>query len=176
MGLPRPTWSNWYVLDVHVGFLLGIVGENMGLNLSKIPKTLQRGLFAMSTGNGDEVAWVPGTAGAVVFAIPFPYAIIGPLINAKTYPGPYIPSILTQNMKILYAIADISTGSVTIDLKDNGSGIAGLTGCAVTSTQTTFPLSVPYTIANNHKLSITTSSLSGIGDLSFTIVVQVSFG
>lgn len=51
-------------------------------SLSKVPKTTQQGLIAVSTGNEDEVAWVPlsviqGSGTSVTNAYPFTYNTSG---------------------------------------------------------------------------------------------------
>jgi hypothetical protein len=127
----------------------------------------------MCTWHGKDLVVIgalSGTSGGGL-QIPITYAIVGPLTADYTYPGPFIPVPEGQSVKILHAVADISSGSANVTLKDNGTDITDLTAIDISSSPYTV---TPYQWTNGHKLTIKVNSESDSGDLSFSLWVAVN--
>jgi hypothetical protein len=171
----------WAMVDsVQVGppktltiFLSGSSTSTAGVSYasSYVPEV---GDYVMCSKFGTDLVVMFGMGGAVSGGvhIPLSYAVLGPLANL-TLPGPFIPVPAGQSVKVVACVGEISSGSVTVEVRDNGATITGLGACSVTTSPTTFSLTA-HPVANNHRLDIILSSISGTGDLSFTIYIAIS--
>jgi hypothetical protein len=94
------------------------------------------------------------------------YAILGPIPN-QTFPGVYVPGGTTY---VVGAKGKTSAGSVMMKVQVNGSDVTGLTGLSVTTTATAWTCT-PYRIPNLTEVNGVSSSESGTGDMSFSVLV-----
>jgi hypothetical protein len=106
-----------------------------------------------------------GTVAGIELAVS--YGFFGPAPTGN-WPGPYIPSPLGQVVKVIAAIGDVTAGAITLDVMDGGSTIPGLTGIVLGSGASSTTCT-PYTLPNSHKLHANASSVTGSGNVSFSI-------
>jgi len=141
------------------------------MSRSNIPKTTQRGLFVMSTGNDNEVALVPGSpvAGGATIAVPITW-VHPPKFGAGPYsnfgPTPiFMPVDPTTNVQLIggmfWALETLSSGigilgtEYKLNIDKNGSAIAGMTNIYVTySTSPVFASIAPIDTANDDQFDI----------------------
>jgi hypothetical protein len=103
----------------------------MGFNPSNVPKTLQRGLIPVSTGNGDEVAWVPMSVLQAGVEIGIPYIIPEPVEDFEGVTPFYLPVIPGNIVTLVGIVAYIKYGILTVSIEQNTADIAGLTGIVI---------------------------------------------
>jgi len=137
---------------------------------SKIPKTGQRGYLAMTTGNDDEVAWVPASLPSSGFITPLPviWAELdssvgtGGPVSAFGYTPSFMPVGAQTTAQLVEAVCwakDTATdyyNSYELNITQNGTAIPALTNLWVsysTSPVITI-LSPPVDIANNDEFNI----------------------
>lgn len=131
------------------------------------------GDVVMMSHYGSDLVVFGGMSGTVAggVQIPFGYAIMGPL-PVGDLPGVHVPVPTGQSVKIVGAFGSMSSGSVTLDLKDSGTIITGLGGITVTTTPTSFPCT-PHGVSANNRLHGTTSSVTGSGDMSLSFYAEI---
>jgi hypothetical protein len=93
------------------------------------------------------------------------YAILGPIPN-QTFPGVFVPS---GNAYVVGAKGKTSAGSLTMKVQVNGSDVTGLTGLSVTTSATAWTCT-PYRIPNLTEVRGVSTSSTGTGDMSFSIL------
>jgi hypothetical protein len=133
-------------------------------SLSKIPKTEQRGLFASSSGNDDEVVWQPAGIGVGGFTLALPLlwadtgdppryllSLFGPApVSVPVGPGTHV-----QLSEVVAWSKDGGTPEYTINITQNGIAVPGLTSIIVASYNS--PVFVPITpvnVDNNDEFNI----------------------
>jgi len=138
------------------------------------PNTNTRGLLFTSVGDGsNRGTWDGGNSGAL--RVPASYAVIGPQ-NAATLPGFFVPVPAGQTVGLVAVIAVLSAGSCTVEVFQNGGGVAGLTAISVGTSSTGYvnPTTNPTPVADADYFSISISSPTGTGDLSFGLIFDLT--
>jgi hypothetical protein len=105
---------------------------------------------------------VNGNAGRLI-QIGHTYALQGPLVvgtgAANDVPPFRVP--VTGMVKLVRVVGATLSNSCTIDIKQNGSGVSGLTGLSVTTSATTFTPSGSVTVADLDSFDIVITAISG---------------
>lgn len=139
-----------------------------------IPATTQPGMILTSKGDGQNSSyWAAGNDGS--FQITKSYVILGPVAN-YTFPRFTMSVPSGQIVGLVAVVAVLSAGTITVDVKQNGSGITGLTAVSVSTTSTGYvaPTTNPTPVADLDYFQITTSSTSSTGDLTVDFVFAIT--
>ena len=141
--------------------------------MNSIPNTTVAGQIFTSTGQQSQGRWAAGNNGR--FQITKTYAVLGPIAN-YTFPRFTMSVPSGQTVGLIAVIAVLSAGTVTVDVKQNGTGITGLTAISVSTTTTGYvnPTTNPTSVSDLDYFQITTTSSSSTGDLSVDFVFEIT--
>ena len=141
--------------------------------MPNIPNTSQPQQTLLSVGNGSNASyWGDGNAGE--FQITKSYAVLGPLV-AYTFPSfsMSVPSL--QQVSLVAVITQLSAGTATVEITQNGSGITGLTSLSVTTASSGYVAPTgTTTVADLDRFSFVLSSPSATGDIVIDYVFSIT--
>jgi hypothetical protein len=133
-----------------------------------IPNTTGSGSVYASGGSGqNDGHWAPLPDSK-------DYAVSGTLAVASGADNYLPPFPYPSNATLLYVVAFVRAGSITLDIEQNGTGIGGLTGLAVTDSPTTFTPTDPASILANDLLACVIDSVDGADGLMCSFVFTVT--
>jgi hypothetical protein len=142
--------------------------------MPNIPNTSQPGQSLFSAGNGTNASYW-GDANSGVIVLTKSYAILGPLV-AYTFPGFTMAVPTGQVVGLIAVVTQLSAGTGTVEITQNGSGITGLTALSVTTPSSGYvtPTTNPTSVADLDRFSFVLSSPSGTGDIVIDYVFSVT--
>ena len=141
--------------------------------MPNVPNTSQPQQTLLSVGNGSNASyWGDGNAG--IFQLTKSYAVLGPLV-AYTFPSFSMSVPSGQLVSLIAVITQLSAGTATVDITQNGTGIAGLTGLSVTTSSSGYVApSGTTTVADLDRFAFVLSSPSSTGDIVIDYVFSVT--
>ena len=137
------------------------------------PRTNQAGRLYTSVGDGSDAGkWAE--AGSGIIRVTKTYMLIGPL-TAHTFPPLSIAVPESGSVALVGVVGETSAGTVTADLKWNGTSIGGLSAISLSTTSTcwVYPSS-PVEFADLETIVLILSSPSGTGDLVLDLAFDIA--
>jgi hypothetical protein len=136
--------------------------------MPNIPNTNQNGQILVSTGDGQNSSkW----GGATFPTVNRTYVITGAIglpSGATNYIPPFPYVLLNGETVYLVGIqAAVRTGTVTLQINQNGTGIAGLTSVSVTSTSTYFTPTNPALVTSGDLFAPVVTAIGSTPDGMF---------
>ena len=123
-------------------------------------------LSSRGTGQNDSV-WVSLT-------LPYTYSVSGTLAVPSGATNFLPPFFSPGGMQLLSVIGMTRSGSLTLDIQQNGSGIAGLTGLAISNTPSTNSPTNQVTASPGDYFAPVITAISGTPDgLSLSFYFQI---
>ncbi len=140
-----------------------------------VPNTNTPNLVYLSNGDGSNGGhW--GLSQEGVIYITRSYPVLGPLV-AYTFPGfsTSLPSSSDQTAILYAVITQLSAGTGTVEITQNGTGVTGLTALSVTTSSSgyVFPTN-PTPVADLDRFSFVLSSPSSTGDIVIDFVFAIT--
>lgn len=99
------------------------------------------------------------------------FAISGSVGNL-TLPKAFLDLATDQTAMIVGAYAQTTSGTVTVNVRKNGSGIAGISSIAATSSSGLVAASSPPAVTTGDRIDVVTTSATSCVDLSVSVVVE----
>ena len=141
--------------------------------MANVKNTSQPGQVWTSVGDGSNAGyWADANGGE--FQITKSYAVLGPLV-AYTFPSfsMSVPSL--QQVSLVAVITQLSAGTATVEITQNGTGITGLTSLSVTTASSGYVAPTgTTTVADLDRFSFILSSPSSTGDIVIDYVFAIT--
>jgi hypothetical protein len=144
--------------------------------MPNIPNTSLPMQPLLSVGDGSNASVWGGVADDEILYLTRSYPVLGPLI-AYTFPGWSWawPMSATQTVSLYGVITQLSAGTGTVSITQNGSNVTGLTSLSVTTSSSGLILPTnPTPVASLDRFSFVLSSPSGTGDIVIDYVFALT--
>ena len=139
--------------------------------MNQIPNTTQAGQILTSTGQQSQGRWTTQVNGVYISQT---FAVYGAVPN-DTFPGFFMPVPSGATVTLMEVQTVLTSGTVTVEVLQNGTGVGGLTALGVTSSASGWvDPSGTGAVSDGDFFTIKTTSGSMPVSLTVSIVFMVS--